>query len=82
MLIQPANHGFGLSTDAFLTSVKKFLDKKVRTIYHLTAARVPHHTPVTCYVLFHDATSVGSQIGLYLWNRLPDYFATAREVYK
>ena len=40
-----------------------------------TAARVPHHTPVTCYVLFHDAR-------LYFWNRLPDYFASAKEAYK
>ena len=28
-----------------------------------------------CYVLFHDA-------GLYFWNRLPDYFESAREAYK
>ena len=40
-----------------------------------TAARVPHHTPVICSVLFHDAR-------LYSWNRLPDYFASAREAYK
>ena len=65
-----------MSTDAFLKSVKKFLDKEVRnyTIFK-TAARVPHHTPVICYVLFHDAR-------LYFWNRLPDYFASAREAYK
>ena len=44
-------------------------------LYHLTAARVPHHTPVICYVLFHDAR-------LYFLNRLPDYFASAREAYK
>ena len=45
-----------MSTDAFLKSVKTFLDKEVRnyTIFK-TAARVPHHTPVICYVLFHDA---------------------------
>ena len=44
-----------MSTDAFLKGVKKFLDKEVRndTIFE-TAARVPHHTPVICYVLFHD----------------------------
>ena len=65
-----------MSTDAFLKSVKKFLDKEVRnyTIFK-TAARVPHHTPVICYVLFHDAR-------LYFGNRLPDYFAGAREAYK
>ena len=31
-LIDLAKHRFGLSTDTFLNSVKKFLDKKVRTI--------------------------------------------------
>ena len=40
-----------------------------------TAARVPHHTPVICYVLFHDGR-------LYFWNRWSDYFASAREAYK
>ena len=44
-LIELANRGFGLSTDAFLKSVKKLLDKEVRTIYHLTAARVPKPYP-------------------------------------
>ena len=51
------------------------LTEEVRILYHLTAARVPHHTPVICYVLFHDDR-------LYFWNRLPDYFASAREAYK
>ena len=51
-LIELTNRGFGMSTDAFLKSVKKFLDKEVS---HLTTARVPHHTRVICYVLFHDA---------------------------
>ena len=73
-LIELANQGFGMSTDAFLNSVKKFLDKEVSIVCHLTTARVPHHTPVICYVLFHDAR-------LCFWNRLPDYFASAREVY-
>ena len=53
-LIELANRGFGMSTDAFLKSVKKFLDKEVRTI-PLTAAHVPHHTTVISYLLFHDA---------------------------
>ena len=43
--------------------------------YHLTAARVPYHTPVICYVSFYDAW-------LYFWNQLPDCFASAREAYK
>ena len=51
-LIELENRGFGMSTDVFLKSVKKFLDKEVS---HLTTARVPHHTRVICYVLFHDA---------------------------
>ena len=75
-LIELANCGFGMSTDAFLKSVKKFLDKEVRnyTIFK-TAARVPHHAPVICYVLFHDAR-------LYFWSRLRDYLTSAREAYK
>ena len=42
-----------MSTDAFLKLVEKFLDKEVRnyTIFK-TAARVPHHIPVICYVYF------------------------------
>ena len=35
----------------------------------LNNARVPHHTPVICYVLFHDGR-------LYFWNRLRDYLAS------
>ena len=31
-VIALANRGFGMSTDAFLKSVKKFLDKEVRII--------------------------------------------------
>ena len=76
-LIQLANRGFGLSTDAFLKSVKKFLDKGVRTIRR--SGSFPDHTSVICYVYF---TMIGSQIDLYFWNRLPDYFAIVREAYK
>ena len=47
---------------------------KKHTIFK-TAARVPHHTPVICYVLFHDAR-------LYCWSRLRDYLESAREAYK
>ena len=76
-LIELANCGFGMSTDAFLRSVKTFLDKKVRIIpvlkQPLAFPTIPG--PVICYVLFQDAR-------LYFWNRLPDYFATAREAYK
>ena len=51
-LIELANCGFGMSTD------------KNHTIFK-TAARVPHHTQVIFYVLFHDAR-------LYFWNRLQE----------
>ena len=30
------------------------LTEEIRILYHLTAARVPRHTPVICYVLFYD----------------------------
>ena len=39
-VIELANRGFGMSTDAFLNSVKKFLDKEVSIVCHLTTARV------------------------------------------
>ena len=77
-LIELVNRGFDMSTDAFLKSVKKFLDKEVRIIpfnSRLLSPPYPHHTPGICYVLFHGAR-------LYFWNRLPDYFASAREAYK
>ena len=38
-LIELANRGFGLSWDAFLKSVKKFLDKEARTIPFKTASQ-------------------------------------------
>ena len=38
-LIELANRGFGLSGDAFLKSVKKFLDKEARTIPFKTASQ-------------------------------------------
>ena len=38
-LIELANRGFGLSADAFLKSVKKFLDKEARTIPFKTASQ-------------------------------------------
>ena len=38
-LIELANCGFGMSTDAFLKSVKKFLDKEVRIIAGLPSAK-------------------------------------------
>ena len=65
-----------MSTDAVLKSVKKFLDNEVRIIPFLKQPLAfPTIPPVICYVLFHDAR-------LYFRNRLPDYFASAREAYK
>ena len=64
-----------MSTDAFLKSVKKFLDKEVRIIPFLKQSLAFPTLPQLFVVLFHDAT-------LYFWNRLPDYFASAREAYK
>ena len=43
------NRGFGLATDAFLKSVKKFLDKEVSVMPNNNRSPVPHHTPVICY---------------------------------
>ena len=74
-LIELANWGFGMSTDTFLKSVKKFLDKEVRIIPFLKQPLTFPTIPQSFVVLFHDAT-------LYFWNRLPDYFASAREAYK
>ena len=62
-----------MSTDAFLKSVKKFLDKEVRIIPFNSRPRSPPYP--SRYVLFHDAR-------LYFWTRLPDYFASVREAYK
>ena len=40
-LVKLAKRGFGLSTDAFLKSVKKFLDKEVRTLPINSRSRSP-----------------------------------------
>ena len=63
-----------MSTDAFLKSVKKFLNKEVSIMRFNNRSRFRLY-PSHCYVLFHDAR-------LYFWNRLPDYYASAREAYK
>ena len=79
-LIKLANRGFGLSTDASLTlkSVKKFLDKKVRTCN--SRSRSPPYPSHLLHVFYF--TMLCSQIDLYFWNRLPNYLASAREAYK
>ena len=77
-VIELANRSFGLSTDAFLKSVKKLLDKEVRTIpFNSRSRSLPGAAPG--YVLFHDARF---PVDLYFWNRLPNYFPSVREAYK
>ena len=76
-LIELANCGFGMSTDAFLKSVKKFLDKEVRII-PFSKQPLAFPTIPQSFVMFYF-TMLGYQ---YFWNRLPDYFASAREAYK
>ena len=48
-LIELANRGFGLSTDAFLKSVKKFLDKKVRTCTSRSRSP-PYASHLLCFI--------------------------------
>ena len=71
-LIELENRGFGMSTDAFLKSVKKFLDKEVSVMPLNNRSRSP---PYPSHLLFHNAR-------LYFWNRLPDYAASKREACK
>ena len=62
-----------------LESKKQFLDKEVRAIRR--SGSFPHHTAITkSFVMFYF-TMLGSHIDLYFWNRLPEYFASAREAY-
>ena len=48
-LIELANPGFGLSTDASLQSVKKFLDKKVRTC-NSRSHSPPYPSHLLCFI--------------------------------
>ena len=48
-VIELANRGFGMSTDAFLKSVKKFLDKEVRIMPFNSRPRTP---PYLSHFLF------------------------------
>ena len=51
-LIKLANRVFGLSTDAFVKSVKKFLDKGVRTILPLNSRwrSPPYPSHLLCFI--------------------------------
>ena len=75
-LIELTNCGFGMTTDAFLKSVKKFLDKEVRIISFLKQPLAFPTIPQS-FVMFYF-TMLGYIFGI----RLPDYFASAREAYK
>ena len=50
-LIELANRGFGMFTDAFLKSVKTFLDKKVRIIPSNSRSRSPPYpSDLLCFI--------------------------------
>ena len=61
-LIELANCGFGMSTDAFLKSVKKFLDKEVRIIAGLPRARSARGTEPHTRRLMVNLFSVGCHV--------------------
>ena len=67
-LIDLAKHGFGLSKDTFLKSVKKFLGKKVRTIpFNMQPLAFP--TIPQSFAMFYF-TMLGSHIELYKFLKL------------
>ena len=50
-LIELANRGFGMSMDAFLKSVKKFLDKEVRIMPFNNCSRSPPYpSHLLCFI--------------------------------
>ena len=50
-VIELANPGFGMSTDAFLKSVKKFLDKEVRIMLLNNGSRSPPYpSHLLCFI--------------------------------
>ena len=50
-LIELANRGFGISKDAFLKSVKKFLDKEVRIIpFNSRSHSPPYPSHLLCFI--------------------------------
>ena len=50
-LIELENRGFGMSTDVFLKSVKKFLDKEVRIIpFNGRSRSSPYPSHLLCFV--------------------------------
>ena len=73
------NRGFGLSTDEFLKSVKKFLVKKVRTIPSNSRSRPPQHTSLLFWFIF---TMLSPDRLIFLESMASHFFASAREAYK
>ena len=59
-LIELANRGFSMSTDAFLKSVKKFLNKEVRIMPFNNRSRSP---PCPSHLLFYF-TMLGYTFGI------------------
>ena len=50
-LIELANRGFGMSTDAFLKSVKKFLDKEVSIMpFNNRSRSPPYPSHLLCFI--------------------------------
>ena len=50
-LIELAKRGFGMSTDAFPKSVKKFLDKEVRIIpFNSRSSSSPYPSHLLCFI--------------------------------
>ena len=50
-LIELAKRGFGMSEDAFLKSVKKFLDKEVRIIpFNSRSSSPPYPSHLLCFI--------------------------------
>ena len=50
-LIGLANCGFGMSTDAFLKSVKKFLDREVRIMsFNNRSSSPPYPSHLLCFI--------------------------------
>ena len=53
-LIELANRGFGMSTDAFLKSVKNFLDKEVRIMPFNNRSRSPPYPSIPqSFIMFY-----------------------------
>ena len=74
-LIELANCGFGMSTDAFLKSVKKFLDKEVRIIpflkQPLAFPTIPQSFVMFYFTMLGYIFGIDLQVQEMLISRLP-----------